>query len=470
MPHCANVCRLVFCAVFSASIFKFLTKAGPPLTSSRSSKPAGTQTHNVICPLTNLANDVLVVLRTGATESREKVPVHFRTTLQCTPHFIVVSDYDETLEGVQLQNVLGGITEATKRTHPDFKLYHHLQEHGREGLPHRKATTSLSGSFTGDYLQTDNDGWKLDKWKFLPMIDHAYKHKPEAKWFVFIEADTYLNWSNLLEYLGKFDTSKPYYIGKHLYIDGVQFGYGGAGLILSNSAMRKVIERRSKHITEYEDFTKSHWVGDCALGKVLVDVDVSLHRAFPHLQGDSPATLDPGVTKIDRDLWCYAMITYHRVSPAEIEELWQFEQEWYKRHNIVLRHRDIFMEFVRPKISSSVTAWDNISGGEFYNAYDQVTSENEFERNAWKSFEHCRVLCDDRKDCIQFSFDTGSCAISTKFTLGYARSNERIRSGWMLERVDDLFRGLDDACGVRDWFAPDMDERSELRMRRKRVI
>jgi hypothetical protein len=471
MPFRAFLCRFIFCALFSVSIINVFTKTSPPGSSLRHSQSSSYASEDFICPQSELANDVLVVLRTGATESREKLPVHFRTTLRCVPHFLIVSDMNEEIEGVDVHDVLNGVSAQTKKESEDFKLYHHLQEHGRRGLPEQKVITAMSGSSKGDYLQTDKEGWKLDKWKFLPMMDHAYARKPDAKWFVFIEADTYMGWNNLLDYLNKFDDTKSYYIGKHLYINDVEFGYGGAGFVLSNPAMHKVIEQRSEHVSEYEDFTKTHWVGDCALGKVLEDVKVPLHRAFPHFQGDSPASVDPAITKIDRNLWCFPTITYHHVSPAEIEELWHFEQDWYSRHDITLRHRDVFMELVRPKIASSISAWDNLAADKEYNAHDHSTLENSYERNAWKSFEHCRALCDDQKDCIQFSFDAGSCSISTRFTLGYAKPNERIRSGWMLDRVDDLFRSLEDRCGIRDWYAPDEAVRPELKMmRRKRSL
>ncbi|KAH7086377.1 hypothetical protein FB567DRAFT_69413 [Paraphoma chrysanthemicola] len=469
MPFRTLLCRLLFCAIFSVSIINIFTKASSPSLRFRNA-PSASEVNNFICPQSQLADDILVVLRTGATESREKLPVHFRTTLRCVPHFVVLSDLDEVIEGVQVHNVLEGVSEATKRDHEDFKLYHHLQKYGRKGLPEQKVVTAMSGSSKGDYMQTDKDGWKLDKWKFLPMIDEAYKKKPDALWYVFIEADTYLGWNNLLDYLGKFDASKPYYIGKHLYINDVEFGYGGAGFVLSNPAMLKVVDQRSTRVSEYEDFTKTHWVGDCALGKVLEDAKIPLHRAFPHFQGDSPASLNPAIEKIDRDLWCYPSISYHHVSPAEIEELWAFEQDWYDRHDITLRHRDIFMELVRPKIESSVLAWDNMSADKEYNAHDHSTSDDAFERNAWKSFDHCRALCDDQTDCIQFSFDAGSCSTSTKFTLGYAKPGERIRSGWMLDRVDDLFRLLEEKCGIKDWFAPDEPVNNELKMRRKRKV
>lgn len=468
MPFRAFLARVVLCAVFSASVINVFTKSASTLHHHSKSTP--TAPESFICPQSELADDVLVVLRTGATESREKVPVHFRTTLRCVPNFIVVSDFDEVIDGVEVENVLDGVSDSIKKDHSDFKLYQHLQSHGRTNLPAQNVITAQSGSSAGDYLQTANPGWKLDKWKFLPMIDHAYTKKPDAKWFVFIEADTFLAWSNLLEYLAKFDDARPYYIGKHLYINDVEFGYGGAGFVLSNPAMRKVVQQRATHVAEYEDFTSKNWVGDCALGKVLEDVHVPLHRAFPHLQGDSPATVDPATTKIDRDLWCFPAITYHHVSPAEIEELWAFEQEWYERHDITLRHRDLFMEMVRPKIAAEVGAWDNMSEGKEFNAHEHSKADSVFERNAWKSFGHCHALCDDQDDCLQFSFDAGSCKIASKFALGYKREGARIRSGWMLDRVDDLFKGLEERCSIRDWFAPDEPVNTELKMRRKRAL
>lgn len=448
------LCRLVLYAVFSITVISLFTKSGAPSFFYRYSNSAALQQEKISCPPSELADDVLVVLRTGATESREKLPVHFRTTLRCVPHFVVFSDLDETVEGHEVRDVLGGVSDRTRKEHEDFKLYHQLQKHGKRGLQSQQVFTAQSGSYKGDYLQTENRGWRLDKWKFLPMIDQAYTEKPDAKWYVFIEADTYLGWNNLLEYLSGFDESKAYYIGKHLYINDVEFGYGGAGFVLSNPAMRKVSEQRSANLDHYEEFTKSHWVGDCALGKVLEDVKVPLHRGFPHFQGDSPATVDPAVTKIDRDLWCYPTITYHHVSPTEIDELWRFEQEWYKQHDIVLRHRDVFISHVRPKIGASVSYWDNMSVDAEYNAHDHASSSNKEEREAWKSFAHCRALCESQNKCIQFSFDSGSCSVSNSFRLGYAKPNEKVKSGWMTDRVDDLFRSLDDRCGIRDWFTP----------------
>ncbi|EDU47737.1 conserved hypothetical protein [Pyrenophora tritici-repentis Pt-1C-BFP] len=449
MPHRSVLCRLLFCAIFSVSVLNIFTRASSPFFHQDGRTYAQKHTEELFCPHSDLADDILIVLRTGATESLEKVPVHFRTTLRCVPHFVVHSDLEEEIEGHAVHDVLKDVTEETKKKQDDFKLYHQLQEHGRRGV-HQKVETSMSGSSQGDYLRTDNAGWQLDKWKFLPMVDQALKEKPDAKC--------------------QFDDSKPYYIGKHLFIKDVEFAYGGAGFALSNPAIRKVSQQRSTKVSEYEEFTATHWVGDCALGKVLEDAKVPLYRAFPHFQSDSPATLNPAITKIDRGLWCYPAITYHHVSPAEIEELWAFEQDWYQRHPILLRHRDIFTELVRPKIGASVLEWNNMSADKEYNAHDHSAVDNELERNAWKSFDHCHALCEEQTDCIQFSFNEGSCGISTTFKLGYAKPHTRFRSGWMLDRVDDLFKTLEAQCGMRDWWAPQEETQRELKMRRKRSL
>lgn len=113
------------------------------------------------------------------------------------------------------------------------------------------------------------------------------------------------------------------------------------------------------------------------------------------------------------------------------------------------------MEYTRPQIRTSLSEWDNMSSEEEYNAHDHSNAADPFESQAWKSFSHCHALCESRPKCIQFSYDSGSCSISKAFRLGYAQPRERIKSGWMLDRVDDLFLELESKCSVRDWFSPE---------------
>ncbi len=114
------------------------------------------------------AEDVVVVMRTGATEIQDKLPVHFNTTFRCYGDTIIFSDYAETFQGHQVHDVFASMDPTLKITHSDFELYTRLLQHGRESLSEDELSgkASFEGSKSG---KGDNPGWKLDKWKFLPM-------------------------------------------------------------------------------------------------------------------------------------------------------------------------------------------------------------------------------------------------------------------------------------------------------------
>lgn len=120
------------------------------------------------------------------------------------------------------------------------------------------------------------------------------------------------------------------------------------------------------------------------------------------------------------------------------------------------------------KIGAQLANWDNMSADKEYNAHDHGSLSDPLESNAWKSFTHCHAVCENNKDCVQFSYTPGSCSVSTSFRLGYAKPNERIQSGWMMDRVDDLFLRLEAKCGIRDWFSPAEGSRIHDQHRRRR--
>lgn len=113
------------------------------------------------------------------------------------------------------------------------------------------------------------------------------------------------------------------------------------------------------------------------------------------------------------------------------------------------------MQHVHPRLASGrVPQWDNQSSDREYNAHDHGNASDPIERQAWKSFDHCHAVCEKQEKCIQFLYESGICSLSYSFRLGYEKPGERIQSGWMMERIEGLFVGLEGRCGVRDWFGP----------------
>ncbi|ETS76082.1 hypothetical protein PFICI_11469 [Pestalotiopsis fici W106-1] len=439
-----------------------------------------------ICPKLFMSDNVAVVLRTGATESQEKLPVHFDTVMSCVSDFIVYSDYNETIQGCQTHDVLSDVDDTIKDTATEFALYKHLHTHGREGLSYK----TMYGS--GPSGAEENAGWKLDKWKFLPMVDRALQDRPNATWFVFIEGDTYMLWQNMLAYLAKFDAAEPHYLGKHMYINNILFGHGGSGFVLSRRAAEKVSHHWRQHLNEYNQLTQKEWAGDAILGKALKDAGVDMFWAFPHLQGDSLTTIDWNVTKLEREPWCYAPTTFHHMNEAEFRQLWHFERQWLAKWGPgggpAPRFRDIFKGLVLPKLRPEIKDWDNLSSGREYSdavlanwSDEQKTSLHQSEREAHFSFQHCRSACESKPTCLQFSFNNGVCFTSDELKLGHAvdsscleysnaagkctKSSKAkvdatapgkagIASGWIMSRVAKYVSDLDQSCqnkGEKDW-------------------
>lgn len=109
---------------------------------------------------------------------------------------------------------------------------------------------------------------------------HVHEH-PDMKWYVFIEADTFVLWSMLQQYLSTLDPNKLIYAGSQMFIAGVLFAHGGSGFVVSQPAMRKVVNHYAAHKFEIETFTDGHghWAGDCVLGKDFIDSGVPFTKA-----------------------------------------------------------------------------------------------------------------------------------------------------------------------------------------------
>ena len=279
------------------------------------------------------ANETLIIMRTGSTELAAKLPVQLDTVLRCVSH-IIFSDSVEIFNGNTVLDALESVSVSVKETHQDFELYRRLRD-GRHALvpdeSHGGSSESFHGSWNG---HIENPGWKLDKWKFLPMVNRTFSEYPEGiKWYVFMEADSYIMWPTLLDHLNRLDHTKPYYSGVEVYIDSVAFAHGGSTFVVSPPAMRSVTEYYNAHKEEVEMFTDGHWAGDCVLGKFFADSGTPLTGAWPTIQGDYPgivAYMGPDGRPrppIEANIWCTPAVSYHHVDPSTIKDLWTFEQE-----------------------------------------------------------------------------------------------------------------------------------------------
>ena len=410
------------------------TATTPPNTNTRTHRYNPQKPQQPSCSSLPAMDDILVVLKTGVTEARDKVPVHLETTLRCIPHYVIFSDTDEHIGQAQTYDVLRDMPLALRETLPEFDLYNRVRATGRGGL----TDTDLTQDVNSNFGKQNNPGWKLDKWKFLPMVNRTRAAMPHAKWYVFMEADTYPVWENLVTWLAQFDPQRPYYLGNQMQIGDVLFGHGGSGFVLSQAALAAADDLWQANVARWDEFTAGQWAGDCVLGQLLNDAGVGLLWAWPHLQREPPGEFDYFNEGYGKKPWCYAPVAFHHLTPEEVRELAEFEQRWRAAGNSRLLYADVFQNMVKGKMSGIRENWDSHgeAGPEDAAALEAI------------SMVECRSLCVSDPKCVQYVFAEGRCWTSPMPKLGAPR--EGFTSGWLPDRVSAV-AGLERSCRRASW-------------------
>lgn len=115
-------------------------------------------------------------MKTGSGEAA-KTKAHLEADSSCITNMLVFSDLEETVGNHHFIDILADLPPSYY-DNEDFAVYSAQKQAHSEGKP----------------VGYSAEGWKLDRFKFLPMVDKAYQMRPNADWYVFIEADVYYFW------------------------------------------------------------------------------------------------------------------------------------------------------------------------------------------------------------------------------------------------------------------------------------
>lgn len=255
-------------------------------------------------------------MKTGATESYDKLPTQLLTNLQCADDFLIFSDLEQQIGRYKIHDVLEKVNDTIKAS-DHFELYRAQKEYQKAHQDVRALKDDLSGSL-------HEHGWTLDKYKFLHMLIDTYHMRPDKKWYVFVETDTYVVWSNLLQWIDKhLDATKSLYLGSPAALGSQIFAHGGSGYILSGVAMHDFIGRNPEMVEEFDATVKDSCCGDAHLAKFLEEKgNIRVTGVWPMINGEKPNTLPFGPQH-----WCHPVMTMHHMTPEEVSTFWQYEQQ-----------------------------------------------------------------------------------------------------------------------------------------------
>lgn len=361
------------------------------------------------CSSTGGTPNITIVLKTGEGEILKLSLEYLNRLGRCQNNLLIFSDKKNRFDGHVIHDALANLPTTYHSTEA-FSTYNTLQQR-----PHKSLNSS--------------QGWKLDKFKFLPIMELTWQNQPESDWYIFIELDTYVNWDNMFLFLSRFNPRRPYYFGSPVWPKWKDtFAHGGTGIVLSNLA----IERLNDYGKTFEDYTipGSHQFGididkeccgDEVLANVLKKIGIRLHGYWPMFDGESPNTV-----RFGEDHWCEAIITLHHVGMEEADSFhqWQLSRP---SPSIPLTFEEAF-NHIEPKLQYRLDDWSNMS--------EDIIHEQH------KSFEQCHSTCLKDRKCFQFEHFGETCRLSYSIRLGRSQyeSESRRTSGWMLDRINEFKR------------------------------
>jgi hypothetical protein len=254
-------------------------------------------------------SDMVIVVKTGATEVFNKLPPQLLTFLQCAKDdLLILSDLEQDIADHHIYDCLTNVIQAVKFNNSDFDLY---EEQKR---------VKLMGEDIIAMGNRGSQGWALDKYKNIHAARKAWELRPNKAWYFFIDADTYVFWSSFVPWLKRHDPNKRLYLGSQVP-NNPPFAHGGSGYALSRGAMKQLVGKNADQVAaEFDMMVKDDCCGDKVLGILLKQKQISLTNWDPLTSGQKPRRMGFGPK-----LWCQPAVTYHHMSPEEINEMWQFE-------------------------------------------------------------------------------------------------------------------------------------------------
>ncbi|EXJ83893.1 hypothetical protein A1O1_07522 [Capronia coronata CBS 617.96] len=355
-------------------------------------------------------DDVTLVLKIGAGEAVTRLPAYLKQRGRCKQDLLIFSDRKDNYNGFEIADALAHLPAEYRSNNPDFDVYDRIQAaDGPETVPNKS-----------------DDGWRLDKYKFLPMVEWTAYKRPKSQWYIFIELDTYANYDNLYRFLASFSPKSAYYFGSPVWPEkGTVFAHGGTGFILSRAAMDKIIALgrtfgEDKHIPGTHFFgvdMKKQCCGDETLAQVLKKSGVPLRGYWPMFNGEKPSTV-----RFDKEQWCEAIITMHHLQEDDFTSLSQWESARLNP-NKPLTFEELFT-MIEPHLQEKAADWSNLSEDVFYTSIE--------------SFDNCYKACLKDGSCMQFEHSGTECRLGYSVRLGHHQlptDERKWTSGWMLGRI-----------------------------------
>ncbi|TQV93818.1 Chondroitin N-acetylgalactosaminyltransferase [Cordyceps javanica] len=385
----------------------------------------------------HLLDKIQPVLKTGFTDDPNRMLSQMESCSACFQpgDLLIFSDLDDTYQGHEVIDILATLPES----YHDFEAFKPYAEQ-------KRLRDSGEAAANPDALKAI-DGWKLDKFKFLPQVEKAWEMKPNRDFYVFYETDTYVFWDPLLRFLDTLDPDAPLYMGSASpgrldeFGRPTRFANGGPGYVLSRAAVKHLLHRRTSPTGFYLDppLSAKHGnllhddecCGDSVLGFALWKSGIQMQALYP-MFAQHPMQHLP----FDAMRWCSPLFTLHKPSFDDMRAVFQWEFT-SRSNNHAMRHRDLWA-FQKPGSEPRRENWRNDDRfGRKVDAEVGIDSQ-----------EGCEAHCRSLSECFMWTWrghELQECFVSEGVVLyGQPAEPEEIEhlranytSGWIVDKIDE---------------------------------
>ena len=424
------------------------------------------------------SEDAVLVIKTGSQVLWQRAPIHLLTTTTLTPNFLIFSDLAERIGNVPVHDCLKNVGPKLRVDHNQFGIYRQAKlVKPFPGFTPKKdvfASAPSSRPYNVEIAKMDlKGGWDLDKYKNVPILYQTYKAFPNKKWYIFMDADSFLFMGNTIRYLNaNYNPDKPLYIGSQTMLGNEIFAHGGTGYILSGAAAKLAVVDHPELEHAFEEYAIGHCCGDHVLSRLLDKIGIKLSYERGQMQGEPWYGL-----RWDSSTWCSKILTFHHVSQGDVQELWEFEMQMEQklrkddRNNGFILYSDLYHRFARPYLTSLEPTWDNLSNDKWLERpsfpsgfsdenqpkeSDLANIQDDDSRNKWTMWfklsdleraapfdrGKCNEACRQSNDCLQWKWVNGKCVMNNSLIFGQkdhtGTTDTAWWSGWMLEKIEKM--------------------------------
>ncbi|KAF1992847.1 glycosyltransferase family 31 protein [Amniculicola lignicola CBS 123094] len=403
-------------------------------------------------------DQIVVAINTHASDAYEKVPrMLLLTNTIYHDTLVLLGDLEMDIGAFHVHDVLDRFEMDFLSTQPDLERYRAQLEAARFSLDLR----SLKELDPRKEVETMN---KLDKYKYLRMLERAWELRPDRAWYVFVDMDTFLVRSNLMAWLGEYDAEDPiFFVNPPNAESPDPFGIGGTTFVLSHTAMRNFIAER-EIISKWESSIADSASGiDILSSAITTELGIVSNMSWPAISGFNPYTIPYGP-----GLWCEEVVALHSVPPELATDIWrlQRDREEYQHIHDPLTFADLWIRFLQHEnLSQPRDEWDNLSSGsdnaKWNILFERVEGDEEGKASRGEgSWEECRDSCNTNQHCVQFSYSSIAmpnfneneetrCHLSSSMRLGRYVGSHRIgggggegtwKSGWRKDKFEHWAR------------------------------